>query len=210
MDGYMMFAQKLKVEVIPRSRQHPALMRGSKKPFKASVTLQQPSHTRGLSLVPPGLVNAQSHPDKRNAFGQVALGCTTSGAPHPLPNPPEIISIDLCSKTSYIGHSSRTFICVCLERQLLASGAMWHALEQRCLGTAARLLLSLLTSQAGARLSMHRGLPAVYIAQFHAMSMMSANDIQQFGDKAWTLDTQHMRAGCSHSRMASNRAQRAA
>ncbi|KAK9818941.1 hypothetical protein WJX74_004423 [Apatococcus lobatus] len=34
MDGYMMFAQKLKVEVVPRSRQHPSLMRGSKKPFK--------------------------------------------------------------------------------------------------------------------------------------------------------------------------------
>ena len=37
MDGYMMFAQKLKVEVVSRSRQHPSLMRGSKKPFKASL-----------------------------------------------------------------------------------------------------------------------------------------------------------------------------
>lgn len=37
MDGYMMFAQKLKVEVVPRSRQHPSLMRGSKKPFKVRL-----------------------------------------------------------------------------------------------------------------------------------------------------------------------------
>ena len=54
MDGYMMFAQKLKVEVIPRSRQHPALMRGSKKPFKVSTARSWLLPTGQLQAPEPG------------------------------------------------------------------------------------------------------------------------------------------------------------
>lgn len=47
MDGYMMFALKLKVEVVPRSRQHPSLMRGSKKPFKVRLNHVEPCVFQG-------------------------------------------------------------------------------------------------------------------------------------------------------------------